>query len=70
MAYTEQEIEEHLKRYGCFCGGHGTYTDYNCGASYEVTCPHCMGSGRKACGCRYPMLHCGHFRGGEVVDGS
>lgn len=44
--------------YACFCGGYGTYTDYNCEASYEVECPHCWGSGIKKCDCEKVSLRC------------
>lgn len=58
MEYTEKQIEEHLEKYGCFCGGYGTYTDYNCGAEFEIMCPHCSGDGKKKCGCKQPSLKC------------
>lgn len=49
-----------MKRLGytCFCGGEGTYTDYNCGTSFEITCPHCRGSGIKCCACFEVSLKC------------
>lgn len=42
----------------CFCGGHGVYDDYNCGAAFEVTCPHCSGTGIKNCDCLKPSTKC------------
>jgi hypothetical protein len=58
--YVAKEIAEFLSKYGCFCGGSGKYTDYNCGGSYELTCPHCRGKGirREACACEQPELKC------------
>ncbi len=55
---TNKQIEQYVKRHGCFCGGDGVYTDYNCGASYEVTCPHCRGTGKKSCTCSIVTLTC------------
>lgn len=45
--------------YTCFCGGDGKYTDYNCGASFLITCPHCKGTGKKLCDCFMVSLACG-----------
>lgn len=53
----------------CFCGGHGSYTDYNCGSSFEVTCSHCNGTGTKQCQCAEVSLKCGDRRGSEIVPG-
>jgi hypothetical protein len=57
-AFTKAEIVAYLRKHGCFCGGHGVYTDYNCGASFEVRCPHCKGTGTKKCKCLQPVLRC------------
>ena len=53
-------IRDYLQKYGCFCGGKGQYTDYNCGVGFLVTCPHCQGSGkrRERCKCQIPELRC------------
>lgn len=56
--YSTVEIAAYLAKHGCFCGGDGKYTDYNCGASYPVTCPHCAGFGKKRCTCATPELTC------------
>lgn len=64
---TDDEIRQYVARHGCFCGGHGKYDDYNCGVSFEVTCPHCRGTGRKVCACVRPELSCPHGVMGEVV---
>lgn len=52
----------------CFCGGDGSYTDYNCGQAFKVTCPHCDGTGNKAlhCRCVKTRLTCGGRRGAEI----
>jgi len=53
----------------CFCGGSGKFTDYNCGASFEVMCPHCQGTGVKKCTCSEAKLRCSQFgRGHEIFD--
>jgi hypothetical protein len=56
------EIDNTAARYvtenGCYCGGAGKYTDYNCGASFLVTCPHCRGTGKKQCRCTKGTLTC------------
>lgn len=43
----------------CFCGGGGTYQDYNCGEQFTVTCPHCVGTGIKRCKCATSSVKCG-----------
>jgi hypothetical protein len=58
VSFTKKEIDEYIRKHGCFCGGDGKYTDYNCGASYLVTCPHCVGSGVRRCECEQPTLRC------------
>ena len=52
---------EQLEKYGCFCGGHGWYTNYNCGEALDVRCPHCRGSGKRqpTCKCEAASLLCG-----------
>lgn len=51
----------------CFCGGDGKYVDYNCGESFYVECPHCLGSGKKKCDCGKPDLVCKTYgRGVEI----
>lgn len=53
----------------CFCNGHGKYTDYNCGQSFSVTCPHCQGSGTKKCSCETAGTSCEKYgRGHEIVE--
>jgi hypothetical protein len=54
----------------CFCGGDGKYVDYNCGESFYVGCPHCLGTGQKKCDCaNVSSLVCKKFgRGQEIVE--
>lgn len=59
---SAEEIAAFVAQHGCFCGGSGRYTDYNCGAPFEVTCPHCRGSGTKKCDCSRPEIACGGRR--------
>jgi hypothetical protein len=56
--YTDAEVAAYVKQHGCVCGGDGKYTDYNCGAAYELTCPHCRGTGKKKCACKQPTREC------------
>ena len=62
MSYTKEECAEYAAKYGCYCGGDGVYTDYNCGASYELTCPHCRGTGKKDCPCEVVSLKCDRYK--------
>jgi hypothetical protein len=53
----------------CFCGGDGKYVDHNCGETFYVECPHCLGSGIKKCDCKDVSLVCKtHGRGQEIVE--
>ena len=53
----------------CFCGGDGKYVDYNCGESFYVQCPHCLGTGQKKCNCTDVSLVCKKFgRGQEIAE--
>lgn len=55
---TEAEAAAFVAKRGCYCGGYGDYTDYNCGESYRVRCPHCRGTGKKICQCTISSLRC------------
>lgn len=52
----------------CFCGGDGKYTDYNCGAEFLVSCPHCRGTGTKKCECTKPDTVCKTYGRGHEID--
>lgn len=54
----DREAARYAAKRGCYCGGGGKYTDYNCGASFLVTCPHCCGTGTKRCACTKVTLSC------------
>jgi hypothetical protein len=58
MSLSKADVAAHVERYGCFCGGDGEYDDYNCGAQFSVTCPHCRGTGKKKCSCETVSLQC------------
>jgi hypothetical protein len=55
---TEEEAAKFVAENGCYCGGEGTYTSYNCGEAIELTCPHCLGTGKKSCKCTNAGLDC------------
>lgn len=45
------KIKQFIDANGCFCGGSGSYTDYNCGAEFLAICPHYKGTGKISCAC-------------------